>query len=102
MKAMHMILGAVLVAGCAGAGSTGDSARGDIQYRRESERIEAMEWFQEFRRKCARSGGAVYVTRHTGGRLAPIPTVDELKTASCGARPTRRLELSDLSTVRKR
>lgn len=81
MRKGIVIFTAVLVAGCATGADTRDSE--DLQYQRESERVEALEQYQALRRICARSGGIVFVQRHTGGRLARTPTTQELKSASC-------------------
>lgn len=84
MKMGVMVLTAALVAGCAAATDTRDSRREEeMQYRRESKHIEALERFEQFKRSCARSGGIVFVRRSTGGPLARTPTAMEMNAASC-------------------
>lgn len=82
MKKEAAIFTAVLVAGCAGVSDTRDSDD-DLEYRRASEHVEALEQFDDLKRSCARSGGIVFIRRYNGGRLARTPTTQELKGASC-------------------
>lgn len=81
MKKGAAIFTAVLVAGCAGVSDTRDSE--DLEYRRASEHVEALEQFDDLKRSCARSGGVVFIRRYNGGRLSRTPTTQELKGASC-------------------
>jgi hypothetical protein len=81
MKNGAVIFTAVVIAGC--AAGTGAPNSEDLEYRRASEHVEALEQFDDLKRSCARSGGVVFVRRHNGGRLARTPTALEMKSASC-------------------
>lgn len=82
MKKVAVILTTAVIAGCAGTVDTRD--REDAQYRMEDERVRALERYEKLQTACARNGGIVFVSRHSGGRLAPPLTAGEMKGASCG------------------
>ena len=83
MKNVPMILATAVISGCAGTADMRDSDREDAQYRMEDERVKALERYERFQRNCSRNGGIVFVSRHSGGRLAPPLTAGEMKGASC-------------------
>ncbi|HZD53759.1 MAG TPA: hypothetical protein VE175_11980 [Woeseiaceae bacterium] len=81
MKAIWLAF--ALVAGCAAAPHDGES----VQYARDDARIRAVERFEALEERCRASGGTVYMDR-SYARFPP--TVSDLRSATCGARPAPR------------
>lgn len=80
MRAGYLFLSAFLASGCAGVGPHTGSA--DNEYRRENDRLEAVDNYQRLRERCRKIGGVIYVDRESAGRLPPAAM--EMRNATCG------------------
>lgn len=84
-NAAAALTGALVLVFIAACAVNPSAERADGEYRRDNGRVEAMEKFEELKRRCASAGGVIQVYRSSSGRFPP--TTDELRLATCGPSP---------------